>query len=96
MPPEGAAIEALEKLGLTVWLGGKPFGKIKNGNLVGGPKCGSCGSAFPLGVTLEGGQSICKKCLDSLRQMLFDLLHDKFPELLKVVLAEGIEPSSSG
>lgn len=75
--------ESLERLGLTVWVQGEPVGKIKGGNLVGTPKCSNCEASFELGLTLKGGQNICRGCLDGLRRLLFDLLHDKLPRLFK-------------
>jgi hypothetical protein len=75
--------EVLEKLGVTLWVKGKPFGKIKDdGTLIGQPKCHSCNQGFILGVTLDGRQNVCKDCLDALRQLLYQLLKEQFPELL--------------
>lgn len=76
-------VEALDKLGHTVWINGKPYGKTKNGGLVGQPKCSNCENTFELGITTHSNQHICRTCLDELRRLLFDLLHEKYPDLFK-------------
>lgn len=68
---EKALIEELERLGITMWVDGRPIGHRKNGGLVGGPKCANCENEFEWGITFKGNGSLCKDCLDRLRQQLF-------------------------
>ena len=75
--------DSLEKMGITLWINGKPYGKTKNGGLLGTPKCSNCEKSFELGVTLKGGNNICRDCLDGIRRLIFDLLHPDFPQFFK-------------
>jgi hypothetical protein len=78
---EKVLVEALENLGITMWVEQQPFGKQKNGDLVGRPKCTNCERPFDMGITFGGNGSLCRECLDNLRQLLFKLVRQEFPEI---------------
>lgn len=96
---EKVLTEELERLGLTMWVGKRPFGCVKNGGLLGGPKCTNCEREFSTGLTFKGNGSLCRECLDHLRQLLFKFTTQGFKGIDTVgmldLIADGL-PSRSG
>lgn len=78
-----ALYQILNRYGITLWIRGKPFGKIKDdGERIGLPKCHNCNRVLVLGITLDGRQNVCRDCLDALRNLLYHMLKEQYPELL--------------
>jgi hypothetical protein len=77
-------VEVLAHFGMTMWIEDQPFGALANGERIGGtPKCTNCSRSFSQGITFAGDGSLCRECLDTVRQMLFRLIKEKFPEIHK-------------
>ena len=74
-------VEVIAHFGMTMWIADQPFGAKKNGDLVGRPKCTNCAREFEMGISFEGDGSLCRECLDAIRQLLFRLIKEKFPEI---------------
>lgn len=81
---EKALVEGLERLDITMWVENVPFGKKKNGGLVGKPKCTNCEGQFSTGITFGGNGSLCRDCMDHLRQLLFKLIRQEFPDIDRI------------